>query len=56
MLEHTLLNPNQLPHYENQFQDNSMSESHLSIISEDGEFSIYWFLYGNSISVYNSLI
>ena len=37
-LDHPLVNPNQLRHYGNQVQDNLMSESPLSIITEDGEF------------------
>ena len=39
-LYHTLVNPNQLLHYRTRVQDNSMSESPLSIITEDGEFSM----------------
>ena len=35
-LDHTLVNPNQLYHYGNRVQDNSMSEIPLSIITEDG--------------------
>ena len=37
-LDHPLVNPNQPHHYGNQVQDNLMSESPLSIITEDGEF------------------
>ena len=40
MLDHTLVNPNQLRHYGNIFQDKTMSESPLYIITEYGDFSI----------------
>ena len=39
-LYNTLFNPNQLRHYETRVQDKLMSESRLSIITEDGEFSM----------------
>ena len=37
-LDHTLFNPNKLKQNGNGVQDNPMSESPLSIITEDGEF------------------
>ena len=37
-MDHTLINQNQLRHYGTQVQDNPMSESPLSIITEDNEF------------------
>ena len=40
MIYYNLVNPNKLRHYGNQVQDNPMSESPLSIITEDGEFSM----------------
>ena len=39
-LDHTLVDPNQLRHYVTQVQNNPMSESPLSIITEDGELSM----------------
>ena len=39
-LDHTLVNPNQLPHYGTRFQDNPMSESPIYIITEDYRFSM----------------
>ena len=39
-LDHTLFNPNQLRHYGTRVQDNPISESPLSIIAQDGEFSM----------------
>ena len=33
LLDHTLVNPNQIRHYGTLFQDNPMSESHLSVIA-----------------------
>ena len=38
-LNHTLVDPNQLRYYGTQVQDNLISESPLSIITEDWEFS-----------------
>ena len=46
-LDHNLVNRNQIRHYENQVQDNLMSEIPLSIITEDGEFSIEISMDGN---------
>ena len=37
-MEHSLINPNQLRYFGTKVQDNPMSESPLSIISEDDEF------------------
>ena len=39
-LDHTLVNPNQLHNDGTSVQDNAISESPLSIITEDGEFSM----------------
>ena len=39
-LDHTLVNQNQLRHYGTRVQDNPMSKISLSIITEDGEFSM----------------
>ena len=38
MLDHTLVNSNQLHRFGTQFQDKPMSKSPLSIITEDGQF------------------
>ena len=40
ILDHTLVNPNQIRNYGTQVQDNPMSESTLYIITEDGSFNI----------------
>ena len=40
MLDHTLVNINRLRHCGNRVQNNLMSKSPLSIITEDGEFSM----------------
>ena len=37
-MDHSLINPNQLRHYGIKFQENSMSESTLSIITEENAF------------------
>ena len=39
-MDHSLINPNQLRHNGIKVQDNSMSESALSIITEDNEYFI----------------
>ena len=48
-LHHTLVNSNQLLHYGVRVQDNPMSESPLSIITEDGDFSMELLMEGNII-------
>ena len=48
-MDTTLVNPNQLRHYDIQVQDNPMSQLPLSIITEDSEFSMELMMTGTII-------
>ena len=48
-LDHSLINPNQLRHYGTEVQDNPMSDTPLSIITEDKEFCMELMMAGTII-------